>query len=365
MFLADLGADVVKVENVKIGDYARVSLPYLFEAVNRNKRSLSVDIGTEHGAAIARKLVKESDVVIQGFRPGALAKRGLGAEELRASNPRLIYTSLSGFGASGPGAERRGIDQLVQVETGMANVMGTVNQRLGLVDAAAGIAIGQAVLAALFRREREGVGSELEVTLYDTALWLQMVPIAEYSDTRVSPLEPKDYELRVPTLGVFNTADSRVFMAILNQREWVALCEILGKPGWPNDPRFLDRQARRENGAVLKQMIAEAVGRFDNATLLAAAELQELMISVVKDYEDVFADPQGAANESFDTVRTSDGADIVQVRGPYRFLGEDVTNRPPRRAPRLGEHSTELLLELGYPKNDVSEFLSKRIVIGE
>lgn len=353
MFLADLGADVVKVENTEIGDYARVSLPFLFEAVNRSKRSLSVDLSTDRGIEIAKRLALASDMVVQGFRPGALAKKGLGPADLRAENPQLIYLSLSGFGAEGPGHDRRGIDQLIQVETGMAGVMDGVNQRLGLVDAAAGIAIGQAALAALYRREREGVGSEIEVTLYDTSLWLQMLPIAEYSVTRVPPQIPAEYVLRIPTMGVFDTVDGRVFMAVLNQPEWLQLCEVLRRPEWIDDPRFADRATRGQNGALLRSLIADAVKHFDNATLVAAGERTQLMISAVKDYEDVFADPQAAVNDSFATVTTAAGADLVQVRGPYRFLGEEVMTRP-RRAPRLGEDTDALMTQLGYGEDELA-----------
>lgn len=363
MFLADLGADVVKVENTEIGDYARVSLPFLFESVNRSKRSLSVDLGSERGVEIARRLVLTSDMVVQGFRPGALAKKGLGSTDLRAENPRLIYLSLSGFGAEGPGQDRRGIDQLIQVETGMAGVMDGVNQRLGLVDAAAGIAIGQAALAALYRREREGVGSDIEVTLYDTALWLQMLPIAEYSVTRTPPQIPAEYVLRIPTMGVFDTADGRVFMAILNQAEWLQLCEVLRRPEWIDDPRFADRATRAQNGALLHSLIADAVRPFDNATLVAAGERTELMISSVKDYEDVFADPQAAANDSFATVPTAAGADLVQVRGPYRFLGEQVMT-PPRRAPRLGEDSDAVMTQLGYSDDELADLRRDGVIAG-
>lgn len=364
MFLADLGADVVKVENTDIGDFARVSLPFLFESVNRSKRSLSVDLGTDRGIEIAKRLALSSDVVVQGYRPGALAKKGLGPTDLRDENPRLIYLSLSGFGAEGPGQGRRGIDQLIQVETGMAAVMDGVNQRLGLVDAAAGIAIGQAALAALYRREREGVGSELEVTLYDTSLWLQMLPIAEYSVTRVPPQAPAEYELRIPTMGVFETVDGRVFMAILNEVEWLGLCEMLGRPEWVDDPRFCDRTSRGQNGAPLRSLIADAVRRFDKATLVADGERRQLMISSVKDYDDVFADPQAAVNESFDTVPTADGAELVQVRGPYRFLGEEVMVRPPRRAPRLGEDSDEVMAQLGYTEDEVAALRRDGVVAG-
>ena len=364
MFLADLGADVVKVENTEIGDFARTLLPFLFESVNRSKRSLSVDLGTAPGIEIARRLALSSDVVVQGYRPGALAKKGLGPTDLRHENPRLIYVSLSGFGSEGPGRDRRGIDQLIQVETGMAQVMDGVNQRLGFVDAAAGIAIGQAVLAALYRREREGVGSELEVTLYDTSLWLQMLPIAEYSVTRVPPQVPAEYELRIPTMGVFETVDGRVFMAILNEAEWRQLCEMLGRPQWLEDPRFADPASRGRHGAVLRSLLADAVRQFDKATLVADGERRQLMISSVKDYDDVLADPQAAVNESFHTVPTADGADLVQVRGPYRFVGEEVMATPPRRAPRLGEDSDDVMVQLGYTEHEVAGLHRDGVVAG-
>ncbi|MCU1374071.1 MAG: CoA transferase [Actinomycetia bacterium] len=362
MFLGDLGADVVKVENTEGGDYARQAQPYLFQSVNRNKRSLALDLATPEGLAVAKQLVATSDIVLQGYRPGALEAKGLGADALRADNPQLIYLSLCGYGTTGPGAQKRGIDQLVQADTGMAHAMGEVNQRLGLVDAAAGIAVAQAVLAALFRREREGVGATVEVSLYDTSLWLQMLPIGEFSVTRVPAEPPETYVLRIPTMGTFDVADGRIFIAVLNQATWERLCELMGESGLVEDERFASRELRSKHGAVVKELFGKALQRFDVATILGWGEREGFMTTEVKEYGDVLLDPQAEANESFQTIELFDGRQHTQVRGPWRFLGEPT--HPYRRPPTLGEDSRSVLADLGYAADAVAGLVERGVVRG-
>jgi crotonobetainyl-CoA:carnitine CoA-transferase CaiB-like acyl-CoA transferase len=361
MFLADLGADVIKVEKTTGGDIARDSTPYLFQAVNRNKRSLGLNIDTAEGLEIAQSLISGADVVVQSFRPGALEQRGLGAQTLTALYPKLVYASLSGYGTTGPGAARRGIDHVVQAESGMASVMGGVNLRLSLVDGASGIALAQAVLAALLKREREGVGSVVEVSLYDTALWLQMLPIAEYGATRVPPLPSSEYVLRSPTKGTFAVADGHVFIAVISQEHWLKLCEVIGAPELAADPRFAKLPDRIENAKELVAELTRVFLTWDRFPLLSAAEREGLMISPFKDYEDVFADPQSLANESFQTVVSAEGESVVQTRIPWRFL-DGQTNAEYRRPPTLGEDTRDVLGELGYNSAEIDELENAGVV---
>jgi crotonobetainyl-CoA:carnitine CoA-transferase CaiB-like acyl-CoA transferase len=361
-FLADLGADVIKVEKVDGGDYSRSAVPYLFQAANRNKRSLALDLDSDDGKEVARRLVTRADVMLQGFRPGALERKGLGRADVRALNPMIVYATLSGFGVTGPGADRRGIDHIIQAESGMAKLMGSVNQRLSLIDAATGIAIGQAVLAALLKRERAGMGSDVEVSLYDTSLWLQLLPIAEYGATRVTPQPPEEYMLRIPTIGTFDVIGGQVFVSILQQDHWIRFCELIGERALADDPRFADRASRGVHGAVLKPLLAEALRRCERQVLLDVARREGLMISPLKGYDDVFADPQAASNESFQTVSTFDDEEVVLTRLPYRFLdGEPVD--PYRPAPRLGEHTREVLSELGFSTQEADRFVARDAVV--
>jgi crotonobetainyl-CoA:carnitine CoA-transferase CaiB-like acyl-CoA transferase len=360
-FLADLGADVIKVEKVDGGDYSRSAVPYLFQAANRNKRSLALDLDSDDGKEVARRLVTRADVMLQGFRPGALERKGLGRADVRKLNARIVYATLSGFGVTGPGADRRGIDHIIQAESGMAKLMGAVNQRLSMIDAATGIAIGQAVLAGLLKREREGVGSDVEVSLYDTSLWLQFLPIAEYGATRVTPQPPEEYMLRIPTIGTFDVIGGQVFVSILQQDHWIRFCQLIGQPELAHDPRFADRASRGVHGAVLKPLLAEALSRCDRQMLLDVGRSEGLMISPLKSYEEVFADPQTVANESFQTISTFDDEEVVLTRLPYRFLDDDPVDAF-RPAPRLGEHSREVLSELGFSAQAADRFVAADVV---
>jgi crotonobetainyl-CoA:carnitine CoA-transferase CaiB-like acyl-CoA transferase len=321
---------------------------------------LAVAIRTTEGAKVAVDLVRTCDVVVQGFRPGALTKVGLGAEALRAENPRLIYASLSGFGAEGPGPARRGIDMVAQAESGMAALLGMVIRRMGLVDAAAGISIGQAVLAALFQRERTGLGAEIEVSLYDTALWLQMQQIAEYTATGMAPISPNEYAAQEPLMGLYDVGGGQVYLAIRSQKDWLQFASVVGGTHLLSDPRFVDPEARRQHVEQLQAEVTSLLETIDRDELCKLCLEHGLMASPIRDYAEVLDDPQAVANRSFQVVDSGDGIAVTQVRAPYRFRSSP--DPVLRRAPRVGEHSREILQELGYPEERIREFVKSGIV---
>jgi crotonobetainyl-CoA:carnitine CoA-transferase CaiB-like acyl-CoA transferase len=353
MFLADLGADVVKVENPVAGDVARTQQPYLFEVVNRNKRSIALDFTTESGRDVLERLIGTADVLVQSFRPGALAARGLGPQDVMPRYPRLIYASLSAFGERGPGAGRRGVDAAVQAESGMASIMGHVNHRLALIDASAGIALSQAILAALFERERDGLGDLIEISLLDTALWLQMFDHAEFGATGRAPNSAASIQTMMPTSGHYDVKDGRVYLAANQAKEWPMLCDLIGQPELTEDPRFATRALRSQNAEALREILSRYFLSTTLDEVTSQAIARNMMISPILDYPAVVSHPQVAANDSLRKVTSAAGESITQVRAPARLRSEaEGIYRP---APALGADTASLTRELGYSDEQIDQ----------
>jgi crotonobetainyl-CoA:carnitine CoA-transferase CaiB-like acyl-CoA transferase len=351
MFLADLGADVVKVENPVGGDVARTQQPYLFEVVNRNKRSIAVDFTTESGRDVLERLIGTADVLVQSFRPGALAAHGFGPQDVMPRYPRLIYASLSAFGERGPGAGRRGVDAAVQAESGMASIMGHVNHRLALIDASAGIALSQAILAALFERERDGLGDLIEISLLDTALWMQMFDHAEFGATGRAPNSAASIQTMMPTSGHYDVKDGRVYLAANQAKEWPMLCDLIGQPELTEDPRFATRALRSQNAEALREILSRYFLSTTLDEVTSQASARNMMISPILDYPAVVSHPQIAANDSLRKVTSAAGESITQVRAPARLRSEAEGEYRP--APALGADTASLARELGYSDKQI------------
>jgi crotonobetainyl-CoA:carnitine CoA-transferase CaiB-like acyl-CoA transferase len=358
MFLADLGADVVKVENPVGGDFTRTQLPYVFEVVNRNKRSIAVDFTTESGRDVLERLIGTADVLVQSFRPGALAAHGFGPQDVMPRYPRLIYASLSAFGERGPGAGRRGVDAAVQAESGMAWIMGQVNHRLPFIDAPAGLALSQSILAALFKRERDGLGNLIEISLLDTALWMQMFDHAEFGATGRAPNSAASIQTMMPTSGHYDVKDGRVYLAANQAKEWPMLCDLIGQPELTEDPRFATRALRSQNAEALREILSRYFLSTTLDEVTSQASARNMMISPILDYPAVVSHPQIAANDSLRKVTSAAGESITQVRAPARLRSEAEGEYRP--APALGADTASLARELGYSDKQIDQMVDDR-----
>lgn len=260
MGLADLGAEVIKVEHPKGGDDTRHwGPPYVggeaayYLCANRNKQSLALDISTPQGQAIVRDLAMRSDVVVENYKLGGLDKYGLDYASLAAINPAIVYCSISGYGRASPIAERPGYDYVIQAEAGLMSVTGEVDGQpmkvgVAVADLFTGMAATQAILAALIARDRDGVGQHIDMALYDCQLAMMANVASAYLTTGV---DPKRYGNGHPTVvpyQVFDTADGRVVIAVGNDRQFAYLCtDLLDRPDMPADPRFGTNGARVAN----------------------------------------------------------------------------------------------------------------------
>jgi crotonobetainyl-CoA:carnitine CoA-transferase CaiB-like acyl-CoA transferase len=366
MMLGDLGADVIKVEDLA-GDSTRgIGLGNVFApAVNRSKRALCLDVRAEEGRAIIRRLVAGADVFMHSARPGAQERSGLGPDDLMALNERLVYASVSGFGEVGPDATRGGVDFIVQAESGMMSITGMpdgppTKAGFQVVDYATGMALCQAVLAALYRRERTGKGERVTVNLLNTALHLQGVQLAEYGIRGAEPERPGNSVAHVAPAELLWASDGALMLVASAPAQWRALCEVVGDPGLADDVRFASNDDRLANRAELAEVLR---ARFATRTRVEWAEAlgaRGVLVGQVKGYDDVLADDHIARAGMVVDLQLADGRHIPLVRTPMELASSPVVMRRP--PPALGEHSMEVLCELGMEEAEIDGLVAAGLV---
>jgi crotonobetainyl-CoA:carnitine CoA-transferase CaiB-like acyl-CoA transferase len=366
LILAELGADVIKVEPLA-GDAGRElqsaaftgsSTSPTFVAFNRGKRSIALDLKSEAGREVGRRLIEQADVVIESSRPGAMERLGLGGEDARRINPRLVYASVSGFGFVGPERERRGVDLVIQAESGIMSITGERDGRplkvgFTVVDVAAGNVLAQAILAALLRRERTGAGDLVQVSLLEVALHLQAQPLTEYLATGAVPERNGNAAPMTAPADMARTSDGHIVISAYLDDHWRILCARLGRPELADDPRFATKVARVAHRQELLATLEESLMTRTRAEWLAELQPAGLVVGVVKDYADIESSAQVEANGSIVTLDTADGSELRTVRLPFRLGGWQPVRRP--APPEVGQHTAEILAELGYSPEQIEQ----------
>jgi len=371
MVLADLGAEVVKVESFG-GDPARelqtaaftgTGTSPTFLAFNRGKRSVALDLQTPGGQEVVRRLLARSDVLIESFRPGVMDRLGLGVATLRAAHPRLVYASLSGFGHVGPERGRRGVDLVIQAESGIMSVTGQPDgppTKVGftVVDVAAGHVLAQGILAALVNRGRTGEGDHVTVSLLDVALHLQAAPMTEYLATGTLPPRCGNSAPMTAPADLFSTADGHLVISAYLDSHWRSLCETVGRAELVDDPRFATKVARvRHRDELVREL--EASLRSDTSRgWMARLQGAGLAVGMVKSYADIEADEQVRAMETVVSVGTSSPIRTVRAPAQYASWQAEYSVAPPG----VGEHTEEVLGELGYSADDVASLVAADVV---
>ena len=341
--LSAYGADVIKIENPDGGDMTRNLVPWVFETCNGGKRSLTVDLRDKSGQDIVRQLAESSDVLVQSMRPGALEEIGLGRADLTAANPRLIYASFSAFGSSGPSSHRRGVDAVVQAESGLAEIAGRVMDNISVIDAAGGLALAQGILAALMLRERSGITEHVEVNLLDTAVYLQAALYTEFSATG-GTLDQDSFDEIFPTVGTFDAADGPLYIAAYWQRDWATICDLLGRPELVEDARFGDAASRSANSSALREAINAELKKRPRREWVGDLERLGILAGERRSYAEVLADEQVQHNETFESVQLADEKTVSIPRSPIRLGGRPQPGLG--AAPALGEDTDSILLSL-------------------
>ncbi|MBI3007460.1 MAG: CoA transferase [candidate division NC10 bacterium] len=373
MLLGDLGADVLKVEQPGVGDETRSWGPPFtkgesayFLAINRNKRSLTLNLKDPRGLALLTRLVQASDILIQNFRPGTLARLGLGYAEAARLNGRLIYASLTAYGSSGPGAAKPGYDFIAQGVGGLMSITGLpdgppTKVGVAVVDVVAGLLLTGLILAALHRRERTGRGEEVETSLLQAAVALLINVASNYLVSGEVPGRWGNAHANIVPYQTFATADGHLNVAIANDGLWRTFCQIIGEAAWAEDPEFATNAARTRNRERLVPLLAARFARLPTAAWLTRLEAAGLPCGPVNTVAEVLADPAVRHLKMVQEVEHPTLGKVPLLGIPFTLAGSPpVIRRPP---PRLGEHTGEVLGEvLGLSQEDV-EALRREAVL--
>jgi crotonobetainyl-CoA:carnitine CoA-transferase CaiB-like acyl-CoA transferase len=360
--LADLGADVIKVESPDGGDDTRkwgppfvtgkdgenLSAAY-YHCCNRGKRSIAVDFSTPQGAETVRRLVATSDVMIENFKLGGLKKYGLDYESLRAANPRLVYCSITGFGQSGPYASRAGYDFIIQAMAGMMSITGEAGgepQKAGVAisDLFTGLYSVIAIQAALRHADKTGEGQYIDMALFDSQISTLGNQNLNYLVSGNSPVQMGNAHMNIAPYEVVPVRDGHIILAVGNDGQFARFCAAVGLDDLPSDPDFATNPARVANRASLRERIVEALSRFDRDPLLAKLEAAGVPASPINTIGQMFADPQTIARGMRIDLDDGHGNLLPSVRAPIVMSATPLVYERP--SPRLGEHTEEILAEL-------------------
>ncbi|MFT0891600.1 CaiB/BaiF CoA transferase family protein [Pseudochelatococcus sp. G4_1912] len=352
--LADLGADVIKVESPSGDDTRTWGPPFIevdgepsaayFHACNRGKRSITADFSTEEGQALVRRLVQDADVLIENFKVGGLVKYGLDYESLHKLNPRLVYCSVTGFGQNGPYAARPGYDFMMQGMGAIMDLTGEPDgapQKMGVafVDIFTGVYGVVAIQAALWQRERTGVGQHVDMALFDSITGVLANQAMNYLASGIVPHRLGNAHPNIAPYQAFSVADGFIIVAVGNDGQFGRLAQALGVAALARDPRFITNATRVANRVALTELLSEKIALWQRDDLLGALERAGVPAGPINTLADVFADPQIIARGM---QISPDG--VPGVRTPIAFSNASL--KLDRRSPRLGEHTQEILAEL-------------------
>lgn len=388
--LADLGADVIKVERPGSGDDTRQwGPPFLkdtqghdttqatyFTACNRNKRSVTIDIATPEGQQLVRDIALRADIVVENFKVGGLAQYGLDHASLRALNPRLIYCSVTGFGQDGPYAERAGYDLMIQAMSGMMSITGRADGEPGggplrvgvaLTDLFTGVYASSAILAALNARHQTGQGQHIDMALLDVGMAILANQASAFLNTGKAPTRQGNTHPSLAPYQDFPTADGAMLLAVGNDGQFARFCAAAGKPEWAQDERFTTNTLRVKNREALIPLMCELTRTRSTADWIALLEDKAVPCGPINDIAHAFDDAQVQARGLAVTLpRWKDGeagdgiAHITGVASPLRLSANPPVLR--NAPPALGQHTDEVLRELGLDAQRIAQLRSSGVL---
>lgn len=368
--LADLGARVIKVERPQVGDFARGydetvrGMSSHFVWLNRSKESLTLDVKHAEGAQILRRLVAEADVFIHNLAPGAVERLGFGSATLREQYPRLIICGVSGYGATGPYRDKKAYDLLVQCEAGLVSITGSPDEPakagISVADIAAGVYAYSGILTALFQRERTGEGSALEVSLLDALGEWMGYPAYYAAYGGSAPPRAGASHATIAPYGPFTAGDGRqVNLAVQNEREWRALCEVvLERPDLAADARFASNSQRVANRSALHAALDAVFGAMSSDELVERLDMAQIANARMNSMMEFWRHPQLEARDRWRSVESPVGA-LRALLPPVTMEGVE-----PRMdaIPAVGEHTEAILAALGYDRSRIESLRAERVI---
>jgi crotonobetainyl-CoA:carnitine CoA-transferase CaiB-like acyl-CoA transferase len=381
--MADMGATVTKVERPGTGDDTRAwGPPFLkdaagrdtaeaayYLAVNRGKRSITVSLDKPEGQRIVRELAAQSDIVLENYKAGTLERYGLDQASLRKLNPRLIYCSVTGFGQTGPRRDLPAYDFLIQAMGGLMSVTGEKDAKPGggpqkvgipIADLMTGMYAAVAVLAALARRNETGLGDYIDIGMLDVQVAMLSNQAMNYLVSGKTPQRNGNAHPNIQPQDVYSCADGDAILVVGNDGQFGKLCAVLGRDEWARDERFATNAQRVRNVEVLSGLLRELFSRWPRATLIAALDQAGVPCGAINSVAEVFEDPQVKQRGMLVRAPHPCGVDVPQLGSPMRFT--QAALKTAGAPPLLGQHSDDILLELGYGSADIQRLRATGVV---
>ena len=372
MILGDLGAEVIKVESPHVKDDTRGwGPPYTggesayYLCANRNKRAITLDLKSEKGKEIAKKLIARSDVVVQNFKTGTLEKLGLGYDVMKAINPRVILASITGFGKNGPYKDEPGYDYIIQAMAGLMSITGEKNGQpvkvgVAIADVLTGMNTAIAILAALYERNRSGIGQEIDIALFDSQIAALVNVASNYLVSGKVPGRLGNEHPNIVPYQVFPTADMEMVVAVGNDQQFAKFAEVLGMPELAENEKFVTNSSRVAHREELAAIISERMKQKNADEWMKALRKAGIPNGPINDLGRLFADPQVAARQMVVEVDHPTAKKVKLVGSPLKFSRTPVSIR--RHPPLYGEHTEEVLRELGLSDEEIAELKQNRVV---
>lgn len=372
MLLGDMGADVIKIESFPDGDTSRGFVPqirgesYCFTVLNRNKRSLAIDMKSAKGRDIVQQLAKRADIITENFRPGVVKKLGLDYESLRSANPGLVYASMSGFGQTGPYAGRGGYDIIAQGMSGIMMMTGEPGGRpakvgIAMNDIASGVTALYAILGAYISRLRSGQGQYVETSLLEAGLAWSQWEFGAFFGAGELPAPMGTRHRRAAPYQAYRTSDGYVTVGANNEKLWRAFCEqVCASPHWLSDPRYASNALRVQHADALQADIEAVLTSHPTAHWVEALDAAAVPGGPVYSYQQVFDDPHVKARAMVVEMEHPIMGTIKTFGSPVKSSGELVSIR--RAAPWLGQHSEEIVRSLGIAEDEVKSLFDEAII---
>lgn len=374
LMLADLGADVIKIEKIPGGDDTRRFLPpdvngeaAAFMMMNRNKRGMTLDLKKKEGVEVFKRLVKNADVVVENYRKGTLERLGIGYEELKKINPRIILCEISGYGRTGPYADKGGFDLIAQGMSGLMSVTGESKDRppmkvgAPVTDITAGILAAMGVLAALVARERTGVGQRVDTSLYEAGIVHTYWQSAIASATGVAPGPLGSAHPLTAPYQAFKTKDKWITVGASNQNTWLNLIDALGRKDLQDNEKFSSNAHRMKNISELIEILKTELIKKTSAEWIAIFDEKGLPCGPIHTVTEMFEDPQTIARKMIVDVKNTKAGYFKAIGMPVKFSDTKVEDT--KESPTFGQHTKQILLDNGFTNDEIDALMQQGAII--